>query len=1418
VKAIRWAAVAAVLLLGFSYVVPSAMAQETTAPNLSFALSGGEALARAVPARVVQGEIVRISAEILIESGTSLPPTVTVLVQWRRSDKSTSCGTQTIVLDTGGETGLVEIDTGNMDPAEYIVDVILDPDGRIEESDETDNAASVRFTVDAVLPEVHPVSLDYYPGSPVTQDDTVHLDVEIRNTGDAPSGEMQVRFALLPLSAMPLGALADLDCEGTSAATGINAPPAICSLTDWTVGKGFPLALEVRAVDPEGDEVDFHVLGLPESARWVETEDGAATLEWDAVSEEAMVEIYAYDADNPWASTTPLRLRVMLFRGGGLVAAETDATIWILDPYEVPASVWWEVASVPMPGLLAGGSARASTFLDTLDIRGHLASDGLGPSSGEETFRWFAPPAGASVTYAVRADVLSAGTGSAGEGLSREQDASNSGIVGALTVAESTRDRAEIHPIRVTFSRTLPLDYNRSVGVTVLAENTGSVPAEDVDVLFEYRFRGDSEWSTFGEVSNALRMSTEVDENRDSTTATFGPVCSTCEITRPGVYDLRITLDPPGRDGSTGEILETDESNNTLITSLTVEGAQLRVQGVDVSPAPVHRGETLTAMAEIENLGLETSPGFVIAFYVDEVRVDTAYYGQDVRNGEEVFIVGRVGTAGFLPGPHVLRVVVDPDNAIAELDESDNTLVYPFEIVVAGEPLAEIYPTGLRISPASPVGRDAVVECALTVRNVGEIDAGHLQVAFEESHRIEVENGMAWTPFTPVLDESGEPVTVELDGLPEDQTTVVVKRFPTEALMESTYRLRAIVDSADEIEELDERNNEMTVWFTIGEPDVGAVEGVNLLCRDASIVFTEGSGEVRGRILNNGTEAAGAFQVTHTVVNAAGFEVQRSVESYDGLGAWQWIDYVYRLEIGGLSQGTHYARTLVDSAEEVAESDEGDNVCAVAFRVDGTVQPGRPDLQPVSVRFSSPDAILGSGNSIEEGLRLYANTKIRNNSRASSGAFVITYIIDGVATEQIWANLGPFTETEIAFQVSTETPGIHTISSVIVDSSGGILETDESNNTLSGGFTYTVLPAPTMEVQRVLGGTGAATWLFEEPSSTRVVGVWSRGDVKVFDVEGQVACSQSLGGSPTVAAAGRSGSTVYVAVEDSLYAIDAIACAVLAPVDVGETILDVASGNSGVAYVATATEIRAYRWSGEAASQVAQVPVTAEIVDVGFDPIRNVLYAITVDGLVSFNGQTLTPLCSRAGSLFEGDPSALAIGDDRLFVGTSAGVVYAVSFCRASGGILVSSEFWRYPASGTLGSAIASIAQDPRVLDPVYVTTAAGELIALDDNGSDSLWPDPFTGAGPIATAPTVDRQSGRIALVTGGGSPRLYVLTLNGTSAFEVDMGSYTGGAPASSVLMIEDVERTAFGERNVRIYYFGAADGSVYKLVTQR
>jgi CARDB protein len=313
-------------------------------------------------------------------------------------------------------------------------------------------------------------------------------------------------------------------------------------------------------------------------------------------------------------------------------------------------------------------------------------------------------------------------------------------------------------------------------------------------------------------------------------------------------------------------------------------------------PSPA-AGDTMVFSVHATNAGGSAAAPSTVQFLVDgigvsSVALDTVPAGasQDVRSAPWAGEVGR----------HVLRVVLDADDAAGQTNRANDALSRAF--FVGPAPLSDLVVGDLALEPRGVVaGDDAAV--AAEIRNQGREDAGPFRVSF-------------------VVD--GEPLEVaQVADLPAGASVTV--RSPAWHAVAGTHTVRAVADATDVVQESSEVNNARAERFAIGSsplPDL-VVESIALApdepgARD-DVVFT-------ARVTNLGRHAARTFEVGWAV-DGEGF----GRVSVEALAAGASVDV--QSPRWDARSGNHSVRVVADVGDVVLESREGNNARSQAFDV-----------------------------------------------------------------------------------------------------------------------------------------------------------------------------------------------------------------------------------------------------------------------------------------------------------------------------------------------------------------------------------------------------------------------------------------------------------------------------------------------------
>ena len=243
------------------------------------------------------------------------------------------------------------------------------------------------------------------------------------------------------------------------------------------------------------------------------------------------------------------------------------------------------------------------------------------------------------------------------------------------------------------------------IDVTATVRNHGTAPVVDLPVVLGRRQTGGLTELTRTLVSLAPGASTTVALSW-TTSFTGSPA------------ELRVEADPFDL------IAELDETNNGVDIDVDIAASartNLAVGGADLSfaPDPPREGEAVTISAVVVNGSAVSAPGFAADFFLGDPDAGGVSLGQAAAAG---LAAGAAVTLTIDWNPVDVRgaqgvfVVVDPQDQIAEYDETDNRAFRPFDVLG----LADLVLTtaDVMLDPAFPRAAEPVLVSA-TVRNLG---------------------------------------------------------------------------------------------------------------------------------------------------------------------------------------------------------------------------------------------------------------------------------------------------------------------------------------------------------------------------------------------------------------------------------------------------------------------------------------------------------------------------------------------------------------------------------------------------------------------------------------------------------------------------------------------------------------------------
>ncbi len=1026
-----------------------------------------------------QGELLNLRVDI-VNTGRADAGPFTIDYAWRKRDEGEARWSSFDGERLGGlrildqeVTRTARLDTALLPtvnaPTVFELRVLLDAENQVDELDESNNALVTSFTLRPTRtvgkPDLRPLDLKFVPASPVNFDPETMIAITstILNTGDAPSAPFDVTFAFC---ALPL------------------APGARICPQELTVLETVRLDTGLGRTDPikgEGVEVSA-MLPLQDGSRLLEGGTYQIQVTVDPVAEGSGAgEVEEQDEANN-ALTGFLTVR----------GSELHPTGVTFNPPLVRGDQVLDVtASIANTGNSAAGDYKVAFYVNAIrfaSVRGPQIDAG-----NEQTVTARLNPAEFDLstdrTHRLRVVVDS-------DNQISEPDESNNTLETSLTLLPAQANRAELHPKDIVLTPPSPVEKGRDQQVIISSSivNTGSHAALDFDVAYAFRAQGARRWQTLDCITppGACRG---VALGRSQEQRTQGRL--TMEQLEPGVtYEVRVLVDPDDR------VAELDESNNALVTTLTVRvpaRPDLAVEGLRFDPAllSLRRGQQVRVSADLINVGeVPVSSSFeVVCELVDLNAFERTAFDrvtvQGLGVGEARTIECRLDTAELPPGAYQVSVTADPDGRVAdEANRANNAartqgdeqgdgnvlLVQGPDLQVNLAPETSGFRELIRGQPLAPL--------RFVVENVGEENASAFRVSFPvicSEEQSDFSRPAATRDFTGLVEPvrlpglgRGErwPVSFELTG---QQTALLPAGF---------CELSVRADSEEVVAEANEFNNALPapVQLQITPPLTDLV--LRGLALEPMQPVRQGDAfELTAELENAGGRAGGPFtlELASCLEETADgvslrcegddrFEQFRAqtVEALDP-GATRAV--VLSFGTANLTPGRHVFRVRIDPGDRVLESDEDNNVGTVAARV----LPQPANLRPRDIHFN-PSAPVRQDQPLE------IRVTVDNRGAEASGAFTVRFSVcsidsvNGTSRCRFPQDAEDFRQIAIqspnnlhpgdSFEVSTGlmppfslAPGRYAVL-VEVDPEDRVQESDETDNVLVTTPPVEVLPEP----------------------------------------------------------------------------------------------------------------------------------------------------------------------------------------------------------------------------------------------------------------------------------------------------------------------------------------------------------------------
>ncbi len=466
---------------------------------------------------------------------------------------------------------------------------------------------------------------------------------------------------------------------------------------------------------------------------------------------------------------------------------------------------------------------------------------------------------------------------------------------------------------------------------------------------------------------------------------------------KEGLHDSKAVTDYNER------VVESDETNNTMTIIFSTLLPDLTIESITWLPEEPSVEDTVTFSVKIKNRGDGRVDASSVFFYID-----SAYRGhQYIPEMEVDDTVTRTFTWKAQEGSHAIKAIVDKDDQILEINESNNEKSVNFAETSPPDLIVE----GITWSPETPSIKDTVI-FTVTIKNQGNGKASNSRVAYY------IDDTFLTSDY--------------LDPISPNATANETFTWKAQA---GTQIIKAVADYLDWVTESDETNNEITATLPTMIPDLiissitGSPENPSI---EDTVTFTV-------TIKNQGNGKAGSSRVYFYVDDShLGYQDVPELN----VGASETKTFTWTAQAG-----LHDIKAVADHLDLIAESDETNNETMVTFPI--------PDLIIKSITGSPETPSIGA-------IVTFTVTIMNQGTSLADSSHIHFYVDDSSLSYEDVPELGA---GATATKVFTWTAQAGTqIIKAVVDSDSEVSENDETNNEKT--VTLSV-PAPDLFIETV---------------------------------------------------------------------------------------------------------------------------------------------------------------------------------------------------------------------------------------------------------------------------------------------------------------------------------------------------------------
>ncbi len=452
----------------------------------------------------------------------------------------------------------------------------------------------------------------------------------------------------------------------------------------------------------------------------------------------------------------------------------------------------------------------------------------------------------------------------------------------------------------------------------------------------------------------------------------------------PGEHIVRVVVD------RLDSVEESNEENNDKSYALSVLTPDLVVHSITWTPENPSLDEEVVFTITVKIQGSYRAGLSNVGFFIDGVT----------RGNRQVSLIepGDNATTTFpwqaKTGSHTIKAVADGMTQVNESDETNNEMTVPYATAAP-----DLIVRDITWSPEEIVSYD-IITFSISVSNNGTGTAFNSTLAFYIDDVLKT--------------------TISVGQMSANSTATLKYYWGADKRPKA---LKAVIDSFDVIVESNEANNELVK--TIGEvyPDI-IVQSITwspnppLISHNVTFTVTvKNQGNERSGSVNVDLYIDEKYKLTQRTGNIAAGSTRQLV--------YTWLTQSQSLTV----------RAVADENNDLAETNETNNTLTATVSLVEYTPNADLTVQNISYTPSSP--------SINDSVTI--SVTIKNNGTGGAGISHVKYLFDGEVLEEVYVDAIAAGAQLVNTCTWAAEAGTHTIT-VIVDSSDGIEEIDETNN------------------------------------------------------------------------------------------------------------------------------------------------------------------------------------------------------------------------------------------------------------------------------------------------------------------------------------------------------------------------------------